>query len=269
MSATSPSSALGQCVVCGKESVKGCSSCKAVGLNWMYFCSVEHQKLIWKSHKFVCGKNPFEFPPLSAKEVEQIWEARHDTSLGDRSLSDVLRKTLEFILIPNLTADSFPLSDDQVDAALRLQLDKLGAEDSTDPTRQGPLQVYRGILFGSKLEKIQGSDNRAPAEQTQLLISDHPVAFMAFVERIVPIPILNSSWYQTSFRHRVFVVIGALAASKGSSNGPVEEALEWSLNRVVHFSEEYKPQVDSESARFLNETFIPGFMDLIGFAVLR
>jgi hypothetical protein len=41
------SSALGQCVVCGKETSKGCSACfKVGGLDWMKFCSVEHQKLV-------------------------------------------------------------------------------------------------------------------------------------------------------------------------------------------------------------------------------
>lgn len=46
MSATSPSSVLGQCVVCGKESTTACSVCKRAGLDWMLFCSKEHQKLV-------------------------------------------------------------------------------------------------------------------------------------------------------------------------------------------------------------------------------
>jgi hypothetical protein len=42
------SSALGQCVVCGKETGKKCSKCSQAGggLDWMYFCSEEHQKFV-------------------------------------------------------------------------------------------------------------------------------------------------------------------------------------------------------------------------------
>ncbi|GAA5979461.1 hypothetical protein JCM11641_005402 [Rhodosporidiobolus odoratus] len=37
------------------------------------FCSPEHQKLIWKTHKKVCGPkgNPFQAPPLDAEETER------------------------------------------------------------------------------------------------------------------------------------------------------------------------------------------------------
>ena len=43
---TAPPSALGECVVCGKESTTCCSSCAKGGVDWMYFCSQEHQKLV-------------------------------------------------------------------------------------------------------------------------------------------------------------------------------------------------------------------------------
>jgi hypothetical protein len=36
----------GQCVVCGKETSMGCGDCKRGGLTWMYFCSVDHQRLV-------------------------------------------------------------------------------------------------------------------------------------------------------------------------------------------------------------------------------
>jgi len=37
---------LGECVVCGKETSVGCSKCTKAGIDWMYFCSKEHQKLV-------------------------------------------------------------------------------------------------------------------------------------------------------------------------------------------------------------------------------
>ena len=45
-SSAAPPSALGECVVCGKESSTRCSSCAKGGLDWMFFCSREHQKLV-------------------------------------------------------------------------------------------------------------------------------------------------------------------------------------------------------------------------------
>ena len=45
-SSTAPPSALGECVVCGKESSTRCSSCAKGGVEWMFFCSREHQKLV-------------------------------------------------------------------------------------------------------------------------------------------------------------------------------------------------------------------------------
>lgn len=42
----SPSGAIGKCVVCGKETATRCSACSTAGLDWMFFCSIEHQKLV-------------------------------------------------------------------------------------------------------------------------------------------------------------------------------------------------------------------------------
>ncbi|GAA6043823.1 hypothetical protein JCM8097_002068 [Rhodosporidiobolus ruineniae] len=62
----------GSCVVCGMETNTRCSSCSSAGTDWMYFCSQEHQKLVWPWHKKVCGENgnPFTFPALSKDEVK-------------------------------------------------------------------------------------------------------------------------------------------------------------------------------------------------------
>jgi len=40
---------------------------------------------IWKTHKLVCGKNPFEWPPLSQKEVEEAWASRNSNFTEDKS----------------------------------------------------------------------------------------------------------------------------------------------------------------------------------------
>jgi len=45
-SSTACPSASGECVVCGKESSTRCSSCAKGGVDWMFFCSIDHQKLV-------------------------------------------------------------------------------------------------------------------------------------------------------------------------------------------------------------------------------
>jgi len=82
----------GKCVVCGKETWMRCSACSQAGLDWMSFCSVEHQKLvstarslviergragdtwmqIWFMHKRVCGANPFKWPEFTKKEINEM-----------------------------------------------------------------------------------------------------------------------------------------------------------------------------------------------------
>ncbi|GAA6018432.1 hypothetical protein JCM11491_006995 [Sporobolomyces phaffii] len=68
MSTSKPS---GSCVVCGKNTTTRCGGCAAVGYDFLYFCSREHQKLVWPMHKKVCSK-PFRWPSLTAREAESM-----------------------------------------------------------------------------------------------------------------------------------------------------------------------------------------------------
>jgi len=38
---------------------------------------VDYNEQIWKFHKRVCGKNPFEWPPLTEEEAEEAWNIRN------------------------------------------------------------------------------------------------------------------------------------------------------------------------------------------------
>ncbi|GAA6010655.1 hypothetical protein JCM10207_007787 [Rhodosporidiobolus poonsookiae] len=68
----------GECLMCGAESNQRCSACGAAELD-LFFCSTEHQKLLWPVHRDVCGaqSNPFQWPPLSKEEVEDAVEHMH------------------------------------------------------------------------------------------------------------------------------------------------------------------------------------------------
>ncbi|GAA5855229.1 hypothetical protein JCM8547_008994 [Rhodosporidiobolus lusitaniae] len=68
------------CWVCGKETESRCLPCSERGFD-IFFCSMEHQKLIWKHHKRVCGENsnPFLYPPFDDEEIELFKDAAYLT----------------------------------------------------------------------------------------------------------------------------------------------------------------------------------------------
>ncbi|BGO91089.1 hypothetical protein NBRC10512_005819 [Rhodotorula toruloides] len=64
--------AVAECLVCGKETKNRCSSCAKAGID-LFFCSPEHQKLVWHVHRLFCGPgkaNPWRWPLLSPDEVQ-------------------------------------------------------------------------------------------------------------------------------------------------------------------------------------------------------
>ncbi|GAA6041079.1 hypothetical protein JCM8097_004709 [Rhodosporidiobolus ruineniae] len=66
-------STTGPCLVCGEETTSRCEACRQAGID-LFFCSREHQKLLWSVHKKVCGPgkaNPFVWPDLSQEEADE------------------------------------------------------------------------------------------------------------------------------------------------------------------------------------------------------
>ncbi|BGP39648.1 hypothetical protein JCM10449v2_003599 [Rhodotorula kratochvilovae] len=62
------------CLICGVETKNRCSICAKAGID-LYFCSPEHQKLVWKAHKEVCGPpfaSPFTPPNLTQVEEDAL-----------------------------------------------------------------------------------------------------------------------------------------------------------------------------------------------------
>ncbi|GAA5928462.1 hypothetical protein JCM10213_005742 [Rhodosporidiobolus nylandii] len=70
----------GQCCVCGKETDQRCGACETVDTS-LFFCSRDHQKLIWFAHKRVCGKPGFEHPRLTAEEASYAEANRLETAI--------------------------------------------------------------------------------------------------------------------------------------------------------------------------------------------
>ncbi|GAA5846152.1 hypothetical protein JCM9279_005838 [Rhodotorula babjevae] len=70
------------CLVCGIKTENRCSSCAKAGID-LFFCSPDHQKLVWKAHRRVCGPgkaNLFAWPLLSQLEADEIIAHMHEPS---------------------------------------------------------------------------------------------------------------------------------------------------------------------------------------------
>ena len=142
---------------------------------------------------------------------------------------------------------------------------KLSTKDPCEAGGQGPLRVYREVVFGSKLMKLEEPDKGLPSNETRMYLREDPLAFMAFIEQNVTDQLLKLSWYQKDFRHRLFIFIGTVAAEH---NLPLRTALPSpAFSRIFEFSKEYVPRIDPDSARFLNETFLPRLMDVLGISI--
>ncbi|GAA5975931.1 hypothetical protein JCM5350_000782 [Sporobolomyces pararoseus] len=90
----------GPCVVCGKLSTDRCGDCAANGSKWFYFCSRDHQKLVWSTHKRVCGKrsSPFRWPGFSQSELDRILEiSQHPIYTQAQEGKSLLDKMDEYI----------------------------------------------------------------------------------------------------------------------------------------------------------------------------
>ncbi|GAA5893844.1 hypothetical protein JCM6882_003109 [Rhodosporidiobolus microsporus] len=86
---TTPDAELHNCAVCEKKTASVCSGC-----NTTFFCSREHQKLVYPTHKHLCGgpSDACYFPTLTADEVAALLEGedgRGRSGRGEDLLGDL------------------------------------------------------------------------------------------------------------------------------------------------------------------------------------
>ncbi|GAA5914396.1 hypothetical protein JCM8208_002838 [Rhodotorula glutinis] len=123
------------CLVCGAKTENRCSSCAEAGID-LFFCSPDHQKLVWKVHGRVCGPgkaNPFTWPLLSQLEGDEAVAHMHESkgilasgALGFSTVAEALEHELKippervlaalklFTASSSRPADAFPFSAQQV-----------------------------------------------------------------------------------------------------------------------------------------------------------
>ncbi|GAA5893913.1 hypothetical protein JCM6882_003126 [Rhodosporidiobolus microsporus] len=77
---TTPEAELHDCAVCEKKTASVCSGCKTT-----FFCSREHQKLVYSTHKHLCSGPPDAcyFPPLTADDCDALRGKEQSTFVSD------------------------------------------------------------------------------------------------------------------------------------------------------------------------------------------
>ncbi|GAA5952311.1 hypothetical protein JCM3765_001937 [Sporobolomyces pararoseus] len=198
MTSSTSEQPLGECVVCGKLCSKGCSSCKKVGLDWMYFCSVDHQRLIWRVHKHVCGKNPFEWPPLSADEAKEAWNLRNQQVFSSSAETWIERILSRYhSRAPHLRLDLVKPGTEAADMVFETLLEAV--------QRPTPKEILDGIVgrhrsqqFCVKFKKLKG-----PEEILRAAVED-PFGLMA--SRHHPL----GSRFSSTFEHRFAILVSVL-----------------------------------------------------------
>ncbi|BGP15740.1 hypothetical protein JCM10213_007965 [Rhodosporidiobolus nylandii] len=91
---------LAPCYLCGTPTSQRCASCSGVGLTTA-FCSREHQKKAWPSHKACCGAGAisFDWPAVSAEELAYLNSIAYlDCPIEGGTLAGVVGEPVEEIL---------------------------------------------------------------------------------------------------------------------------------------------------------------------------
>jgi hypothetical protein len=132
------------------------------------------------------------------------------------------------------------------------------------------LSLFRTLVFSHRLDKLepgQGFFNH----RIHAIIAEEPLDFLAWAEEVVPADILKSTWYST-FRHRLFILIGSILSCETLKNEPTslvpyqidEQTLNWPLSQVFLFGRKHIAESGVEGERFIRETFLPRMMEMLG-----
>ncbi|GAA5846274.1 hypothetical protein JCM9279_005884 [Rhodotorula babjevae] len=181
------------CLVCGIKTENRCSSCAKAGID-LFFCSPDHQKLVWKAHRHFCGPgkaNPFTWPLLSRLEADEIIAHMHDrapvidsNSGPNTSVADCLMSCFY------LKRDELPLVINGLTAPQRT--------GSTEPPRQIMLSAIRAFEMMRRAPPMGDDYYRLPYLD--------PVTTAAYFDlQNVDSPGPGTEGWHTMYRHMLVV----------------------------------------------------------------
>ncbi|GAA5830849.1 hypothetical protein JCM5353_000589 [Sporobolomyces roseus] len=191
---------IGCCVVCGKETATRCSACSAAGLDWMFFCSIEHQKLIWFLHKRVCGTNPFRWPEFSKKEIdEMVAYSKKPTRVGDE-----LTTWLNYV-VPHAKSDGTVCELQEREKAFRSYLEQTSTQKQITTLRVQAYQFHYNTLLFEGVGRIKAH---------KVACAENPINwFVSALERGIADFAADPAPYQpwwSDFNHRYLDVVAIM-----------------------------------------------------------
>ncbi|GAA5938834.1 hypothetical protein JCM10213_006130 [Rhodosporidiobolus nylandii] len=143
----------GECCVCGQETSNRCGACAEADFS-LFFCSREHQKLIWPVHKRVCGPlstlclHPFLESDEALDAKQHIRTTLSTTLFGTASLYDWLRFCDPSITPAQVKVRPVPLSLSPPS----------GEREGSSPDPPAPQTLIERLTVGSGLEREKGQD---------------------------------------------------------------------------------------------------------------
>ncbi|GAA5847929.1 hypothetical protein JCM5353_004484 [Sporobolomyces roseus] len=213
----------------------------------MYFCSVEHQKLIWPAHKRVCVSNPFQWPPLSQSEVDQyITLSTKQTPANAVTWTSWLEEQAR------------PLngSSEFLKAAFKRMLEEVGPSAANGPLStllSNRLVKIRSDAFSFKAMSTFPRHSPHP-EEARSLAASSPFDFLAYIEtKLVPqLALMPSTASFSSTFHHKYLIYNYILSICGPGNPERYEYAQSVSDDLKNFVEkEMKPSHPEEAANVL------------------
>ncbi|GAA5823654.1 hypothetical protein JCM5353_005092 [Sporobolomyces roseus] len=222
----------GKCVVCSKDSNRRCSACASHGLDFIFFCSEDHQKLVWSVHKRVCGQfaQPFRWPALTQTELDELVAMGTQTCRDDDGNVTTLD---EYV-------NSVPKRDDS-------------------PSFAEVFQSYRAQAWDTRSSSGVWLEKKPTFQETLDLMVQHPFDFLASLELSVVSEYAHKldaelpSWW-TPLQHKIVILMAISCAQRKNKNAGTYYILDLHRHRVraydeaVRYCTEVVKSFDSEFA---------------------
>ncbi|GAA5985882.1 hypothetical protein JCM5350_006847 [Sporobolomyces pararoseus] len=236
MSTTSPqppsAKTEGECVVCGKICSTRCSSCAQNGLDWMYFCSTEHQRLIWFAHKRICGvnSNPFQWPLLDEEERADCWKFKDVEYENSHGEVVTLEKACD--------GRGFPFEE----------MMTMAARTQTSLSRQLSLRMLHNFTFFQLRAQVRKELSTSPSPElrqieTKARMAQHPYGYLSnYLERSWPnlrsYEPRNYEWY-SDLHHRLAILFALICQNDQNPEDYLAHMnlVKYSLEKIIKLME--------------------------------
>ncbi|GAA5904338.1 zinc finger MYND domain-containing protein [Sporobolomyces salmoneus] len=248
-----------ECVVCGKKCYTRCSACSSHGLDWMFFCSKEHQKFIWPIHKRFCGVNasPLMWPLLTDAEADEakevLKELRREQSGSSRRAEEL--EGLGYVEIEGRSTRG------DLESVLPhiLESSELDTRMSTQ-SRSFFVAGFRRELWNIK-HKLAGPQLKSSGQRAEWAANTNARDIIGFVlqNECISDPVLTPSdsqkWFD-ALRHKVLINFAVLARyyTDISRYDELRPLLQYTRDEIARYCDNVVSTENPELARRLKKS---------------